>query len=561
MDYNDDFYTDEPISISSPLREEDNAVDGQNGHKYDYVEAPEPISPYSPPSGMSSPPLGGGGTESLPRDIRQLLEMVQKSQHSLNFYKNFYDQALFMAGYTDDAPIVPFHCYFPLYSGMKASQLRSYFTIRKLLRLGQHPDVPLSYLFVFVYETLMQIGIAEPEEGYEILCDLRDSYPEMDKGLQPYMTEWIRDYVVWYGLPEHFAECFATEQLDGTAYDIVSHYATATDDDLFTALDGLAKHCLTKSALYKKQPQAAVAAVASVVRSIAPSLEKRYGAPLASLVFGEWRQVQHLMFNRAVFYTPSPVKEATVTVSPSCRFICKNGIWRRWFTGGYIALSRTQLKAMLHDIDALMRERLGVKPQVKRLSLPGLHPIALALGKAVETWHAEWKASEAQRQEAARREAIEQARRSVSIDLSLLGKIREDADVVREKLIVEAQPLTPPPPRGGDDMAIGQIEHEDQPDHVDHTSTIVAPTSGLDIPSPPLSGGGVRGGASAFLSLLLSGGDYKAYLRETHTMAGVIVEEINNKAMDIIGDIVLEDDGQEITVIEDYREDIKHLYD
>lgn len=110
-------------------------------------------------------------------------------------------------------------------------------------------------------------------------------------------------------------------------------------------------------------------------------------------------------------------------------------------------------------------------------------------------------------------------------------------------------------------MAIGQIEHEDQPGHVDHTSTIVAPTSGLDIPSPPLSGGGVRGGASAFLSLLLSGGDYKAFLRETHTMAGVIVEEINNKAMDIIGDIVLEDDGQEITVIEDYREDIRHLYD
>lgn len=40
-----------------------------------------------------------------------------------------------------------------------------------------------------------------------------------------------------------------------------------------------------------------------------------------------------------------------------------------------------------------------------------------------------------------------------------------------------------------------------------------------------------------------------------------MVEKINEKAMEEIGDVVLEDDGEKITVIEDYRNDIKHLYE
>ena len=36
-----------------------------------------------------------------------------------------------------------------------------------------------------------------------------------------------------------------------------------------------------------------------------------------------------------------------------------------------------------------------------------------------------------------------------------------------------------------------------------------------------------------------------------------MVEQINDKAMDSIGDIVLEDDGNGLKLIEDYREDVE----
>ena len=62
-----------------------------------------------------------------------------------------------------------------------------------------------------------------------------------------------------------------------------------------------------------------------------------------------------------------------------------------------------------------------------------------------------------------------------------------------------------------------------------------------------------------FLRLFLSGGDWKQYLRDIHVPEGVMVENINNEMMDIVGDIVLEDNGDGLQLIEDYREDILNL--
>ena len=61
----------------------------------------------------------------------------------------------------------------------------------------------------------------------------------------------------------------------------------------------------------------------------------------------------------------------------------------------------------------------------------------------------------------------------------------------------------------------------------------------------------------AFLRLFLSGGDWRSFLRDHHIPEGVMVEQINDKAMDSIGDIVLEDDGNGLKLIEDYREDVE----
>ena len=61
----------------------------------------------------------------------------------------------------------------------------------------------------------------------------------------------------------------------------------------------------------------------------------------------------------------------------------------------------------------------------------------------------------------------------------------------------------------------------------------------------------------SFLRLLLHGGDWQTYLRQQHKPLGVMMDAVNNKAMDWLGDVVLEDDGEGPKVIEDYVEDIE----
>lgn len=539
MSYDDDFYTDEPIGL-----DHDDGYDDRSGGNWDYVADSGGRTEMSWDD--ASPADGDSDT---PEDIRLLQAMIRRDYWAITNNKSFYEQALLMAGYEDEAPVVPFNTFFPTYRLMTVPQLRSYFTIRKLLRQGKHPDVPLSYLFVYAYETLMQIGVATAEEGYEVLCDLRDSYPDMNPTKRPYMTEWLRDYVVWYGLSDHYAECFDRERHDDDARDTLRHYATASDDRLFAIVDSCGRNRVSKGVLYKKMPETAVAAVASVVRQVIPVLEKQYGHHIDTLCLGKRKMQQHVMFTGAVFYAKEPVREADVAVSQFHHYACRNGLWSVTGEAYPPVVTAAMLGEMLHDIDALLRQRLGVKPLIKSMALSPGSPIASVLPKAVDAWLAEWKEQESLRKAEARRKAVEKARQDVSIDLSQLSRIRKDADVVRDALIVGEE---------GDNIALPTNEPTvptmpNRPDTPTMPDRPVEPTApGKPAASSP---------EATFISLLLNGGDYNAYLRETHTPAGVMVENINSRAMDVLGDIVLEDDGQQITVIDDYRDDIKQLYD
>lgn len=535
MSYDDNFYTDEPIGI------QDDSGNADNGDaRWDYVESSETDKTKA---WLDDGRLNDNEEDDAPEDIKLLLSIISRDYWSITSNKSFYEQALFMAGYEDDAPLLPFNTYFPTYRQMTAGQLRSYFTIRKMLRQGKHPDVPLSYLFVYAYEILMQIGVSTPDEGYDILCDLRENYPEMNPQKRPYLNEWLRDYVVWYGLNNHFEECFAEEWQKDNACEILNNYSYSSNTELFNALDEYSRHSITKGTLFKKHPDAAVEGVCHIMRRITPVIEKHFGSHLGTLCFGHHSMGQHVMFGTAVFYSPTPIKEADVDVSPLHKYVCRNGLWKVTADSRNITLPPSSLHHILHDIDAMIRQRMGIKPFIRLTSYfnPGGYQ-GIALQEAADSWFKEWKTREEVRKENERKTEIQKARANVSIDLDKLSSIREDANVVRDKLIVE----------GDEDESIIPT------DKAEHTSSL--PSSDKEIAetvSPPSTDVPEK----SFIKLLLEGGDYMAFLRSNHTPAGVMMEKINDKAMDVIGDIVLEDDGDKIAVIEDYRDDIEHLYE
>ena len=170
-----------------------------------------------------------------------------------------------------------------------------------------------------------------------------------------------------------------------------------------------------------------------------------------------------------------------------------------------------------------------------------------------------------------RRLAAEEAdRRRVSINYGMLGRIRNDADVIKDKLLdgvpteddiasIELMPsielapsLEPMPPIEPTSSmeSMPAVSIEPVPPVV---STPPAETS----PSQPSHDEESR--ERAFLKLMLTGGDWRQYLRSIHVPEGVMVENINNEMVDKIGDIVIEDNGDGIQLIDDYREDIERI--
>lgn len=471
----------------------------------------------------------------LPKQLCALLKMIREQPWQITAAKSFYEQALFMQDYEDDAEIVGYMNYFPTYRDMTIHQLRSYFTIRKQLRLGKAPDVSLSYLFVYVYETLMRIGVNTAEEGYEILCALKEAYSESEPKFSRYLTPWIRDYVVYNNLSEHFSEVFAKEQEQDKIADVLADYAKCDPQLLFDTICTLSKYDPRTAALYKKFPKETTEAMVRVLRAILPTIEKESRHRIRTMFAGKRVSRSCTMFANAVFYDPKPVRNVEIAVSPAHRFICRGGLWSHDdYVGADLSLKK-KLGAILRESDRQLREMLGVKPKLPLLKTG--EEYSSLIKPVLASWQAE---------EQRRRAAEEAEKRRISIDYSKLGRIRNDAEVVQDKLLD------------------GVTLEEDSPEITRPSGmrvvTGAAPaTNAIEMSKASEAAAPAESREHHFLRLFLSGGDWKQYLRDIHVPEGVMVENINNEMMDFVGDIVLEDNGNGLQLIEDYREDILNL--
>ena len=456
-----------------------------------------------------------------PQKLQQLMKTINAESWATPRNKSFYKQAAMMADFEDSADeIVPFQCYYPVYKEMNVSQLRSYFTLRKLWRRGQHPDTSLSYLFVYIYETLMQVGVENPEEGLEILEDLRDGYCENEPKLLRYLENWMRDYVAYYNLIDRRSEFFSTESREDMAAAIFANRDNENDDILFETACNYSTFNVKKSILYKKSPQDVQKVVVGVIRKAAPMIEKREHHRFENLMCGLKRQTGHPMFEAAVFYNPHPPKDYVFSISERRKYICRNGLWT---LDVYKQLGKrgVLLGMLLHETDR--RLRLVTQGMSKTTQKLYDADIELIIQKVIDDYL---------------KEKAEAARPKIQVDFSKLADIRSDASVIREALLSdeermeevevwEPKPETP-------ELQAAQPAQSTQPDLLDDDEM-------------------------EFLRRLISGGDWRAFLREKHIPEGVMMDSVNEHLMDEFQDIVLTDNGNGPEVIEDYLEEMKGM--
>lgn len=136
--------------------------------------------------------------------LKKDTDLSQASAGSIPFYnreRHFAKEARKRVNERGEpAPFAPFMSYWPTYEHMMESQQRWYFYWRSEVRAGRYPDTDLSYIFVYVYELINGVGWSDPQEGFEELNRIWMAYGGRYPQLNAYLKDWLADFAFVHAL-------------------------------------------------------------------------------------------------------------------------------------------------------------------------------------------------------------------------------------------------------------------------------------------------------------------------------------------------------------------------
>jgi hypothetical protein len=131
---------------------------------------------------------------------------------------------------------VPFSCYWPTYDVMSDAQLKWYLYWRSQVRGGVFPQTALSYIFIYVYEIINEVGIEDKEDGLVKLCNVWGEYRAYYSNLDRYLSSWVSDFIAIHfpgGLPDGMLEKITSPEVIARLPDniVTEHFLNADEPD------------------------------------------------------------------------------------------------------------------------------------------------------------------------------------------------------------------------------------------------------------------------------------------------------------------------------------------
>ena len=474
---------------------------------YSNVFQDEAIRPRASQSTERVPPLIRAA-----RSLENSVGNTWQSRESL-----FVKQGKLLAGYEDDyafnGSVIR---YFPTYQSLTDQELRGYFSWRTKLRGGDVRGTSLSFAFLYIYELINQIGVADPMEGYVRLKAFHDTYGEIDGHILPYLEKWLRDYVVYYGLD---AELLADtpQVIFDRNISIMENIANQDPANVIRAVKQLSPKWLERSKFYGTHQAEMDSVIVRVLRRVSEHYAARCKRSMVEEYFGLFRQFPVRLFDAAVFYDQAKIRSYEYTVDERCIYRCQNGLWS---VQKYSCPPRPSPKLgdLLKTIDSVMRQEYAFRYPVKRAS--DTKWLLRVIQEEVQALLAEKKAAEAKK---------------VTIDLSQLAKIRQDAAITQDQLTVEEEA----------DIWEEEASLEDEKAQFSLPAEPAGPEA--DHPLDPAE--------YRLMQCLLYGRDCGWVQSEGYLMS-VLVDGINEKLYDKFMDTVLDDTPEPL---EDYMDDLKEM--
>jgi len=446
--------------------------------------------------------------------------------------KIFYEQARFMKDFEDDyAEVASFSSYFPYYQQMGYEQLRTYFTWRTKVRKGIVLQTSTAYAFLYIYELLNQVGVADPEDGLNKLITFWQNFRIFDDTIDAYVIKWLKDYHVYYPLPHSFEE-FAVK------YELISHYPTifsyASDKENSLALfSSISKYDIKKSVFYTDEHQVMIHDCFYFILTYLREVFRKNGQCFEDLIFYPLeREMIWTPFNQALFYPASQQPQREVILSEREIYHCESDRFR--YTSTMLTENGKQLVGyLIKEMESALREVVKFKYKLKtnpdvcdKLTLDKLREMGIVFPDFIH---------------AAVKEFYRQlTHQEVKVDVSNLGRIRQEAYETQEKLIVPEDEM----------VKIIEVKPAVEIPKVESSTSSLGPWDELKTALTTVE--------LEALALLIQGQSLKDFARVQLIMLEVLVDGINEKAMDLIGDTLLEIDD-DVIVYDEYIENVSEM--
>lgn len=354
------------------------------------------------------------------------------------------------------------------------------------------------------------------------------------------------------------------------------------EERLFSSFDVLSSYRPRVSRLYRDRPETLRHVCCSVVVQLARHYDAHRKSGLMESLFGSPLAMPYDMFYSAVFWSEQPHPDTTYELDAINRYTCARG---RWYWEGYHGshTKSTKLGAVLRASDQRLRAAISYEHPLVEKTVPKY--LAKIIDREIEARLA-WER--------------EQEARVIHVDLSQLAGIRAAASLTQEALLVDEEREEGPaageasegvPASSSEDVEASGAADESEAEGTSeeaagHAGATVTEQATLDLDTPPHVTPGpstqtsqgtlepptqtpqAEVGASAPLGLTP---DELSLLRSllvgkpAHAAQGtsmdMLVDGINEKLFDLLGDTALEFDDAELRLVEDYVEDVRAALD
>lgn len=541
---------------------------------------------------------------------------VQQNNAAI-FYKQGIFMKDFTDSYSEKAP---FSSYFPNYQMMGYDQLRTYFTWRTNVRAGNITDISVSYAFLYIYELLNNIGTENPQDGLQKLVIFWRAFREYNKNIDKYVIQWFKDYHIYYELPHSFKDFAEENNLSGyypkmvdtddpfDLYCAISKYDIRKSSFYTEGNVKLITDCF--NFIIKKIEQVFSDNELNFNNSVfIPTRKMSSWQPFRNALFYEWLKQpdRRVVLSQNDIYVCNRNKwEYSTVITSECGrqligYIMKKMESELRKLTKYKFKNSANINMVAHPVmeelkkkdlslediitSAVMefyREATKIVVSVDYASLNKIRQEALSTQKKLSVELSEdgtvalpgnedMPASLAEDKIAP---ASEHMRSSVAADTAVSVAENLHSFVIADTVVSDTENV-----HSSDKGAVALPGNEDVP--VNHAEDVISPVS-EDLPAPfavaavPSAPEDINKNEplivsdpwecfgnsldhiekQALIILLSAGQDIKKYADDNGIMLEVLVDGINGKAMDFIGDSILDED---FNVYDDYMEKVKKM--